>query len=471
MHKNIHRQCLNVVVANSRGAARSYGKEYGFDFDCWDRQYWFSYHPRGVWHGLQVYFHSGAAYILDEIPAWCRAQKAPSKWGEVWLEFCRYVRMHPPRGEQRVRIAIMRGLGDEWNRVAGPSASWEAGKWLPVELEKYRNRPLKEPADHKPLPQAPPKWRKAIKRAGEKGKPQVEDTYLWDYILLNLLFANYGLPWRTNTDRLCTGTPYGPVDFVPWDAPLERLREYQVVAFLGHGIVTKQTVANLCRYVEGGGQLVIAAGQLRGERGELLTRQLMGVRLGQERQVGELPYTYLEPTSPKTEVVYRLPNNDPMVVRARHGKGSVFVFSGEWLTYFNEWVPTKILLPLLERAKWLNFEPASDWLEYMVQRKGKTFIFPLFNHGRGFYPSGNGRDYGAWKGQVTVGLSDLGLSRERVAVYRAIFRPERWPPFSLQPLKFSVAGDRLTLEVAVEELDELIVGPAATAKQDYFGRR
>jgi len=444
MHKNIHRQSINIVVANSRGAARAYDKEYGFDFDAWDRNYWWSYHHRGIWHGLLVYFHAGAKYLLQEVPTATpfghgHAGKL-NRYGKVWLDFCRYARMHPKRGEQEVRIAIMRALGDEWNRVAGPSASWEAGRWVP--------RALKE-------------------RVGRK---RVEETYLWDYVLLNLVFANYGLPWRTHPDRLCTGTPYGPVDFIPWDTPADKLHEYDVVIFLGHGIVDENTARNLERFVEQGGKLVLAAGQLRGDDGKFVVNEFLGVKFGETKRWEELPYTHLKPTSADAEVVSRLPNGEPMVVKVRHGEGTAYIFCGEWLTYFNDWVPTKFILPLLEEAKVLDFEPKSDWLEYMVQKKGRSYIFPIFNHGRGFFPSGNGRDYGPWEGRVKVYLDKLGLSARELEAWRVVYRPEEEVPFSLEPLEFSVKGGVLRLRLKVEEFEEVVVGPKGRAKGDFFGR-
>ena len=215
---------------------------------------------------------------------------------------------------------------------------------------------------------------------------------------------------------------------------------------------------------------MIAAGQLRGEDGRFVTTDFLGVRLGEQREFGGLPYTLLHPTSGRAEVFYRLPNNDPMVVRVRHGKGEAFIFCGEWLTYFNEWVPTKVILPLLEEAKWLEFSPESDWLEYMVQKKGQSYIFPIFNHGRGFFPSGNGYDHGPWEGVVKVNLDKLGLSGKELEVWKVVYEPDKPVPFSLRPLKSSVEGNTLHIKLRVDEFEEIIVGEKGRAKRDFFGR-
>ncbi len=459
LHKNIHRQSVNVVVANSRGAAAAYGKQFGYDFDAWDRNYWGSYPLREIGQGLLVYFHSGAGYLMDEIPVWSRRDRFLSEYGKMWLDFCRYAKTHPRLGSQKVRIAVMRAMGDEWNRVAGPSASWEAGEWLP---KTEMARALREPS-------VSARWAKA-KLAQEQGRtPKTEDTYLWDYALLNLVFAKFGSPWRTNPDRLYTGTPYGPVDFIPWDTPAEKLSQYRVIIFLGNGAIDGQTTGNLKQFVEAGGNLMIAAGQLRGADGELVTREFAGVQLGATRKSNGLPYTHLEPAGAAT-VSDRLANNDPMVVRTGRGKGKLFLFSGECLTYWDDSAPTRIAQGLLETVKWIAFAPASDWLEYSVSKKQKMWVFAIFNHGRGFSPSGNGRDYGPWKGEVALDLPALDLKpQDGIAVYRVAHAREAALPFSLVPIPSSLNGMRLSFSATIAEFEEIVIGPKDHAQQDFFG--
>lgn len=464
LHKNIHRQSFNVVVANSRGAGRAYGKEYGFDFDAWDRNYWYGYGADEVRQGLLVYYHAGAQYLMDELPVWSGAglplanATGLNTYGQTWLEFLRYVRTHPSRGEQQVRIAVMRALGDEWNRVAGASSSWESAEWMPTaELNAaLRQKPVS------------PKWAKAEQATNEHRTVRSTDTYLADYNLLNLLFADFGSPWRTNPDRQFTGTPYGPVDFIPWNTPVQKLQGYDVVIFLGNGVVEPETVGNLEQFVESGGTLFVAAGQLRGADNQLAAAQFLGVKLGSTKVAPDngLPYTVLQ-AGPAGEVVQRFSNGDPMVVKVTAGSGVGYLFSGEWLTYYDNAVAPQLLKPALERVKWLEFTN-TDRLEYMVRKKAGTWIFPIFNHGRGFSPSGNGIDHGPWQGNISINLRNLGLDPQDLAVYQAVYTPDSAVPFQLEPVAYQISGDQIALSLTINDLAEVVIGPRQSVTNDFF---
>jgi hypothetical protein len=480
VHKNIHRQSLNVVVANSRGAAHAYSKQYGFHFDAWDRNYWYSYHPREIRHGLMVYFHAGASCLLDGIPVWHKGTQSLSGWSEVWLDFCRYVRTHPALGEQFVEIAIMRGLGDEWNRVAGPSASWEAGEWLP-KAEMNRALGAGAAGEEGVEPNAggarmvPAKWAKSLRAVQQGTKPRTKDTYLDDYQLLGTVFAEYGTPSRTDPDRLCTGTPYGPVDFIPWDTACDRLARYRVIAYFGRGAATDRfTLGQLQLYVHNGGTLLIAAGQLRDANGRLPREGFLGVAWGEQRLWDSLPYTLLSAAMSSAgeggeiRTVVKLPNGDPSVVKARFGSGVVYLFCGEWLTYWGYEAPRDILKRVLEKQKLLEFDPPCDWLEYMIRRKGKSTIFPLFHHGRGYFPSNNGKDYGEWEGRISVSLEQLAISSEEAAVFRVTKNSQNPDLPVLVAVKQSIANDRLTFHLRVEEFEEIVIGPKDEAEVNFY---
>jgi hypothetical protein len=476
LHKNIHRQSLNLVVANSRGAARAYGKDYGFHLDAWDRNYWYSYHPREIRHGLMVYFHAGASCLLDGIPVWHKETQSLSGWSEAWLDFCRYVRTHPALGEQSVSFAVMRGLGDEWNRVAGPSASWEAGEWLPkAEMNRALGEGVKGEAGLKPDADGnrgvPAKWAKARRAVMQGEKSRTKDTYLDDYQLLRLVFADYGTPSRTDPNRLCTGTPYGPVDFIPWDTTVDRLKGYRAIAYSGRGLATdRYTLSQLQLYVRNGGTLLIAAGQLRDADGCLPQEGFLGVSLGEQRRWDALPYTLLSSDGKGGEIriAGTLPNGDPSVVEARFGSGVAYLFCGEWLTYWGYEAPLEILRRVLERQKLLEFDPPCDWLEYMVRRKGESVILPLFHHGRGYFPSNNGKDHGAWEGRIFVDLQQLALSADKAAVFRVAKDPlnPEWP--ILVSVKHSMENGRLMFHLRVEEFEEIIIGPASAAAENFY---
>ncbi|HEY5141600.1 MAG TPA: hypothetical protein VIJ25_20125, partial [Methylococcales bacterium] len=252
LSKCIHRQSINVVVANARGAARAYGKEYGYDFDAWDRCSLGGHSPRDIYHGLLTYFHAGGQYFTDEIAIWSNEYGKPTGWGKAWFDFGRYAVRHPQRGQQKVKIGIYRGFGDEWSLVAGPSAGWESVPKLPwTEIKKACAQPI-----------VPSKWVRAAnlnKTPNVRPEEFIRHTYLWDYNLLNIVFSSFGNPYRTDINRLCTGTPYGPVDFIPWDISQEKLDEYSIVLHLGRGLgAEKQWIQTLENYVRQGGMLILA---------------------------------------------------------------------------------------------------------------------------------------------------------------------------------------------------------------------
>ena len=354
-----------------RARRRRYGKSYGYDFDSWDRNYWGSYAPEEIRQGLRVYFHAGGRYLMNEIACWNRDVDALTGWGTAWLDAVRFMRLHPQLGQQQVRIAVLRALGDDWNRVAGPSAAWEATAWLPrVTMFHQFQRP-----------NVPWLWNAAKHAAGEPPNLRAvltEQTYLADYDLLDLVFARFGHASRTDPNRLCTGTPFGPVDFIPWDTPLERLKGYQVILFLGRGVgIDGSTLANLTAYVRGGGCLALAAGQLRGEDDRFLAGDFLGDKLAATRLIEGTPQTAITPP-PQSHILATLPgDNAPSLVRFPAARGQVLLASGEWLTAIGQQPLRKAIEELLAPARWLTFEPQSTWLEYMVQPQRRQLCLPI----------------------------------------------------------------------------------------------
>ena len=450
MHKNIHCQNLNIVVANSRGTAFAYDKEYGFDHDCWNRQYVYSYHPDEVKQDLLVYFHSGGGYILDEIPVGSRDKEHLSALGKVWFDFIRYCKLHPERGKQIVKIGIMRGLPDEWNRVGGPGASWETAK------------DSKEVTFH---------------------------PYFTDYNLLNIVFSNFGNCYRTYPDRLCTGTPYGPVDFIPWDTLKDKLKNYEVIIYLGKSnCMDKKQYENLKEYVKEGGTLIMAAGQLRKEDGSFYKKDisdLFGCKIkgkftlkedpiwDREKQTwifpeGKKEYILLEVVGEKATVFYRFKNSDPYVIKNRIGKGKTYLFATEYLTEFGEETPTRIIMNELEKVKFISFSPESSWIEYMITKKGDIYIIPVFNHGNVGFPSGNGRKTGPWNGKVIINLDKFKLPKGRIMVYQVDYRPENKIPFKLKPIKSEVKRGNLIFKTTIDKFKEIVIGRKGKVKKQYF---
>ena len=476
IHKSIHRQSINLAVANSRGTAKAYGVEYGYDFDQWDRNYWWGYPPEPIRHGLMVMYHAGPRYIMNEIDIFNSRTGKLTGWGPMWFDFLRYAKLHPPRGEAQARIAVMRGFGDEWDRVSGQSAGWDSGRWLPID-EVRRSLQSKNGANTKcskiaMLPNRPEKLSDSKIRNWLK---EFDDAiYMHDFSLLNLLFANFGTEHQTDMNRLCTGTPFGPVDFIPWDTLPGILNQYDVVLYFGRGEGTAPLeIKTLENYVLKGGTLVIAAGQLRDVDDSILVKQFCGTNLcGNRRNDAGLVYTKLEPVAKTAKIVERLGCGDAKLISAAFGKGQCLLFSGEWLTYWDDDSAIEACRGALSGSQWLFFEPASEWLEYQVRcKKENCWIFPIFNHGRGFYPSGNGPDHGVWKGKLVFDLNELGLAGQAIEAWCVQYDCDGKPdPFCLKSIEIVVSPDgrNATIELVLDEFEEIIIGPKGEAKAEFF---
>jgi len=451
MNKHIHRRSQNIVVANTRGTANAYDLEYGFDNDCWNRCYVCDYSPDEVRQNLNVYYFSGGQYLYSEMLTAAYEKNALTAVGRELVEFVRYCKTHPVLGRQKVKIAVMRGLPDEWNRFAAPSASWEAAK---------------------------------------DGNEVTYHKYFEDYNLLNLVFPNFGLFYRTFTDRLCTGTPYGPVDFVPWDISPEKLKDYEVVIFLGKSnCMTDSIYGNLKKYVEKGGTLFAALGHFKDKNGKLIKKDFsdfLGVTaLGDFTMKADpvwdrgdtgawlLPedkvkYPVIKPAVNSAETVYRFKNSDPQVVKNVIGKGRVFLFAGDYLTEYGNFTPARMIQPALGEVKWLDFSPVSDWLEYIVQKKGECYILPVFNHGNVGFPSGNGRKTGPWQGKISLDLDKFAFPPGKLAVYESVYVPDEKIPFKLISVKASRENGRLVFTAKIDKFSEFIVGPEGKIQNTYF---
>ena len=428
--KQIHRQSVNILVSNARGSAGAYGKEYGYDCDTWDRCFYHSYHPEEAEQIMKVYYHAGGKYLIDEMSTTVRDGTAITSLGKSWIDFIKYARRHPSRGLQQVKIAVMRGF-DEWHTVASPSASWESAHYT---------------------------------------KEIAGQNYLEDFNLLNTVFSNFGRYDRTFTDRLCTGTPYGPADMIPWDASLEAMKKYRIVILLGVNDLDKSQLSNFREYVKNGGVLMLAAGHLKDARRNFTVTdftELFGVKIIDQKRISEKPYSSVI-VSAEAEVLNKLPNGDPLTIRNKFGKGVCYLLTGENIAEFGMEAPSGLIRSELEKLKWISFSPSSDKLEYMVQKKGSVWIFPLFNHGNIGFPSGNGMKTGPWTGSLRINTGSLGLKSNNVEAFRVRYNETDDDPYKLEKLKTETVGTDLLIHTVIDRFDEIVVGTAGEVREDYF---
>lgn len=395
--KNGNRQNGNIVLANTRGNAHSYGHDYGFVFDAWDRLYTWNHCYKGIYEGLISFFFEGCKKFTDEIPTENISTGNVTKWGKAWFDFVRFAKVHPSLGQPIVNIGIMRGLGDEWQRLASSTSSWEAETEI-ISMDMHRQMLEFAPTT---------RWRKAFNAYQRTKHVDPKDTYYNDFELLNITFSDYGHPLRTDPEKAFTGTPYGSVDFVAWNTPANILSDYKIIIYMGRGIeTTKEHIQQMEEYVKNGGTLVIAAGQLRNEKDKFETESFCGIGIGETAKLDNNLFTVLT----GGQVLDTLCNQIPYIVKNDFGQGKIYMLSGEFLTDFSTEKPSLLIRHLLDQVKIIEFSENPEHIEYCFTKFKNGYLLPFINHGRGSYPSGNGVDHGVFKSEITVDLEKLGIS-------------------------------------------------------------
>ena len=313
----------------------------------------------------------------------------------------------------------------------------------------------------------PTKWAAAAKAVREGKKVKYSDTYIGDYSLLDVIFSKFGNAAQTDTRYLFTGTPYGPADIISDTVSLETLQGYKTAIYFGRGQgMTKDIAEKLEDYVKKGGNLIIAAGQLKDSEGNLVVDEFAGISLVKSKTVDSLPYTYIKAKGAK--VVKKHNNGDPQALYKKTGKGSVALFSGEYLSaYDNEVVRDTITVFVSQNAA-VKFAKTIDFIEYTPSIKGDSIVIPFINQGRGYYPSGSSKDSGAWTGNVAVNVESFGLDPNEVEVYRVLQNVDGTRPVSLSKIKFSVDDEQVVFNINVAIIDEIVIGPKGKVQNDFF---
>jgi len=423
VNKNIFRGCFNVTVAAGRGTKKTHHHPHGFDFDPWSWRFRMNYHPLEWRQGLMVYLHAGADFLFHEGTLFRRDVDGRVKPNAAGVEFChaaRYARRHPAIGSPVVKIAAMHGSGEYhhcllprfWPQIPNDlhSADW-------CEL-RYRD------------------WR-----------------------LLDVFFPGTVGETRGNLSRLMTGTPYGPLDVIPWDTAVDDLQGYDFVFMPGSNGCDHAQLENLTNYVRCGGTLVMALGQLAGK--SLEPRRPLQSDFTELAGISVTPDTW-NVTVHDAEVLHRFPEGSQLL-RHRWGKGQTYLFTTSTLTTLGEEQPRKLLEQLGRNSSFVSFTPFSDWLEVMVSRKGETVGLSLFNHGQIGFPSGNGPKTPVWQGRITLDLAKLDLP-SNVEVKTVI------DGCRLDAVAAEIAEGKLNVDVEIDCFRELVIGPAERLESDWYGR-
>ena len=461
-NKGTNRANYNITVAAARGAGNSFDLPFGVGWDTYDRDYWYGYTNKAVLTGFLSIFHGGVDGIFNEIKVNNDTDKTVNAQGAAWLDGIRYAKTHPGVGETVVDIGVLRGEGDEWFRLTAISSAWEQSSTVSSE---EMNRAFR-------METIPTKWAKAAKVNASGRAVQVSDTYLNDFTLLDVIFTNYcDDQGRTNMQRVFTGTPYGAANIISDTTSLEKLMQYKTLVYCGRGqTISKDTVKKLEEYVEKGGNLIIAAGQFKDSNSQLVVDEFAGIALKKQKIVDSLPYTYIEGTSAakSVKVIERHKNGDPQALYAEFGKGSVALFTGEYLTAYDAEVTREVLAGYLEKNTAVKFSKKADYIEYTPNIKGKSVVIPFINQGRGLYPSGNGTDHGVWNGNVAVNLERFGLDADNIEVYRVLQSIDGTMPVELTKIDFEIDKNNVIFNINVALLDEVVIGPKGQAEKDFF---
>jgi len=457
MVKNIHRQNVEIVGANARGAGRAYGRPYALHYDPWNGIYVYSASPAELLHVLRMFYFYGADFIDHEgRPFFIETEDGvlPTAPAVSLLRAARFIRTHPRRGEPVIRIAVMRGFGSGAH---------------PYDQDLLACRST----------------------GGGWSRPRAGIAEMQDFNLLRVFLPEYGVYWRTGLERFCTGTPYGQFDLIPWDTPADRLRTYRLVVMMGlHGMDRGQW-QRLETFVRTGGTLVAALGQFLAAGPEprafvaaefatfpgirprtennrpVVTSDALPVMLqiGNERYRGNARDVIAVHPPAKADVIAWPQAGDPVIVRVQHGRGRVFIFCTRYLTGVDEDLAARLLETLAEEVRDVVFDPPSDWMEYVVHLKGDTLDVALFNHGRMRFPTGNGPDHGAWDGELRLPFSAWPRLQRRAHLAAFAVDPES---FHATPMPLQRTPRELRIRLRVDIFREVVIGPKENALDEFF---
>lgn len=414
-NKTIKRQNVQLLMSNIRGHAKAFKTPCAMRLDAWytgNRSAWWTGEME---RAFLCFYYGGADYIDHESGEAFELGEdgkiQPNARGEALLSATSFIRNRPARGDLLAPIAVMRGRGS----VAGRISMWRFGNFTPdmsPPLERY-NRDLN---------------------------------------LLDVFFPMFGNCYETDMHRLFTGTPYGNVDLVPFDASADFYKNYPLLIILGLNAMTDAQAKELIEYVRTGGTLIMPAGAALGEqirterkltggalfeaaRVEMKTKD--GVSVSHEAENGDLQY---EISGCDTMKEYRI------------GKGTLVLINGETASTIGVDNTRAILRDYAEKAALIRSVPESTWLETFLMREEQGLSVGLFNHGRlPEGPAGN-RD-GAWSGEIRIKKGAYGGKPPAKPQARYAYPAE----LRGKVVPVAIHGDEIILRAAVDQHAEIRV--------------
>jgi hypothetical protein len=365
--------CTPLQVAVLRGAARQYGRPWGFYISAWYRNSVTTYDspdPQslessgGIFSGpfaghsvslmermLYLGYLSGATFVHHESDAfhtsiWVEnyGQKGNyhiSPFGAATRRWFDFTQRHPDRGVAYAPVALMIDGNHGWC-----------------------------PADDLV-------WRAFPKTRGERAMDEIAR-----------LFFPRGFSTAKEEGFLAHG-PFGDtVDFISHDATEDALAAYSVVMLVGDVPVNKEVASRLNRYVRSGGTLVLDAGQRVSEFGDEVTGAWAGKNLGcaagaRRAADGAVLRTAVYQYRPVREgigkVWWRTGDGEPLVVELHSGKGRIVLIAAPHMLDSRG-----RLLPILRDVAarlydgLLPFQVRGD-IEFTLARNARGWVVGLIN--------------------------------------------------------------------------------------------
>ena len=439
---------VELCMAQTRGMARSFGRwcggdtaryspsvpptaRYRRDGSTEPEKIDFAWWKTSDVHKAFIHHYYSGADILRGQSEW--PARRPED-GQLFDRFLRLVEKSPRAGNVVSRIAIVRSKGDYWE---GASLAGKGAR-----LSRYR----------------PAAWTKQEEM---------------DFLYLNVFFPGFSDDGYT-ARRYWTGTPHGAIDVIYPSIPLEAMKGYDVLVFMGfHRMdsVRGDFLADLTRYVEAGGRVLLAADHLRMSDGKFAPapamRKLVGVELLEktrpiagpirivEQELArfpkgsyDLPPVLQEPVAHEVAAsgavaIAKDATGVPLVLGNRLGKGCALLLTTPTLSTLPPAGRSAFVRDLVNAAarsarQPVTISPACDHVESILgkSRDGRAVVF-LMNHERA-----------VWAGTLTVDLAQAGVSAAAtpevsLVVCRGYERDEPRTDALLKGEKLVIGGVRL----------------------------
>lgn len=179
----------------------------------------------------------GATHINIEDGIWStefgfdRYTKAGKEHIEAQRKVMEFIKTHDRSGNVHTKIAILQGRNDGWSNFS------------------FTNKNL---------------W-------GQTGKQWDFNDAEQSFELLHLFYPRskfepiYRFPCEKQSQGWFTGTPYGPIDILPIEAPQKILKNYSALIFLGWNNYKQEDFQRLFTFVHNGGTLLLSRAHINVE--------------------------------------------------------------------------------------------------------------------------------------------------------------------------------------------------------------